>query len=120
MGHVKIAGMFLRTMAYKTLEDVDIESHELHIFADELADANNSSVLHDGCMPRQCVFGALPRVAGQPLPPEDLQLMHPIDRFARTSDDDITLFKNGGGAHLDLMTSNYILTQWRARRETQT
>ncbi|WP_108838686.1 ornithine cyclodeaminase family protein [Tateyamaria sp. Alg231-49] len=29
--------------------------------------------------------------------------------------DDITLFKNGGGAHLDLMTSRYILDRWRAR-----
>ncbi len=29
--------------------------------------------------------------------------------------DDITLFKNGGGAHLDLMTSRYILEAWLAR-----
>lgn len=29
--------------------------------------------------------------------------------YKRQSDDEITLFKNGGGAHLDLMTSNYIL-----------
>ncbi len=36
-------------------------------------------------------------------------------RFTRTSDDEITLFKNGGGAHLDLMTSQYILQAWRAR-----
>ncbi|XDA98544.1 ornithine cyclodeaminase [Sulfitobacter sp. LCG007] len=34
------------------------------------------------------------------------------DSFARTSDDEITLFKNGGGAHLDLMTGHYILTRW--------
>lgn len=33
--------------------------------------------------------------------------------FCRQSDDDITLFKNGGGAHLDLMTSRYILDAWR-------
>lgn len=32
-----------------------------------------------------------------------------IDQFVRRSDDEITLFKNGGGAHLDLMTSRYIL-----------
>lgn len=32
-------------------------------------------------------------------------------RFARTSDDDITVFKNGGGAHLDLMVANYIIAQ---------
>ncbi|MGV6811360.1 MAG: ornithine cyclodeaminase family protein [Brevirhabdus sp.] len=35
--------------------------------------------------------------------------------FTRQCDDDITLFKNGGGAHLDLMTSRYILNAWRNR-----
>ncbi|SMX30662.1 ornithine cyclodeaminase family protein [Actibacterium lipolyticum] len=35
--------------------------------------------------------------------------------FARRSDDEITLFKNGGGAHLDLMVSRYILEAWRNR-----
>ncbi len=29
--------------------------------------------------------------------------------FARAAEDQITLFKNGGGAHLDLMTARYIL-----------
>jgi len=32
--------------------------------------------------------------------------------FTRASDD-ITICKNGGGAHLDLMTSRYILDQWK-------
>ena len=36
------------------------------------------------------------------------------ERFARTGDEEITLFKNGGGAHLDLMTSRYILDAWQA------
>ena len=36
-----------------------------------------------------------------------------LDRFTRQPED-ITLFKNGGGAHLDLMTSRYILDRWRA------
>jgi ornithine cyclodeaminase len=35
--------------------------------------------------------------------------------FARQSDDEITLFKNGGGAHLDLMTSRYILDRWTTK-----
>ena len=35
------------------------------------------------------------------------------EQFMRRSDDEITLFKNGGGAHLDLMTSRYILDAWR-------
>ncbi len=37
----------------------------------------------------------------------------PAGRFGRQDDTDITLFKNGGGAHLDLMTSRYVLDQWR-------
>jgi ornithine cyclodeaminase/alanine dehydrogenase-like protein (mu-crystallin family) len=36
-------------------------------------------------------------------------------RFARGSDDEITLFKNGGGAHLDLMTARHVLESWRGR-----
>ena len=36
-----------------------------------------------------------------------------LSKFKRTSDDEITICKNGGGAHLDLMTSRYILDQWR-------
>ncbi len=31
------------------------------------------------------------------------------DAMRRSSDEEITLFKNGGGAHLDLMTARYIL-----------
>ncbi len=35
--------------------------------------------------------------------------------FTRTNDDQITIAKNGGGAHLDLMTATYIAKAWRAR-----
>ncbi len=35
--------------------------------------------------------------------------------YRRSSDDEITVAKNGGGAHLDLMTSAYILAMWRQR-----
>ncbi len=34
--------------------------------------------------------------------------------YARRSEDEITIAKNGGGAHLDLMTAAYILKAWRA------
>jgi ornithine cyclodeaminase len=37
-----------------------------------------------------------------------------LDRFVRTSEQDITLCKNGGGAHLDLMVARYILDAVRA------
>jgi ornithine cyclodeaminase len=36
-------------------------------------------------------------------------------RFARQSADEITIAKNGGGAHLDLMTATYIAEAWAAR-----
>ncbi|MCU9836495.1 ornithine cyclodeaminase [Ruegeria sp. WL0004] len=37
-----------------------------------------------------------------------------LDAF-KAGRDDITLFKNGGGAHLDLMTSRYILDKWQGQ-----
>lgn len=37
------------------------------------------------------------------------------ERFSRQNDSEITLFKNGGGAHLDLMTARHILDIWRQR-----
>ncbi|MFU8822609.1 ornithine cyclodeaminase family protein [Yoonia sp.] len=38
-----------------------------------------------------------------------------LDDFKRGSAAEITLFKNGGGAHLDLMTCRYILDVWQAK-----
>lgn len=50
------------------------------------------------------------------IPPEHIIAdYYEMDAFQRQSDDDITLFKNGGGAHLDLMTSRYILDVWKGR-----
>ncbi len=38
-----------------------------------------------------------------------------LEKFVRRSDDEITLFKNGGGAHLDLMTCRYIMDVWKKK-----
>ena len=35
-----------------------------------------------------------------------------LDRFRRRSAEEITVFKNGGGAHLDLMTARHVLERW--------
>jgi ornithine cyclodeaminase len=35
--------------------------------------------------------------------------------YVRHSDDEITIAKNGGGAHLDLMTASYIASMWSQR-----
>jgi ornithine cyclodeaminase len=37
-------------------------------------------------------------------------------KFIRSSDNEITIFKNGGGAHLDLMVANAALNAWRQSR----
>ncbi|WIY26628.1 ornithine cyclodeaminase family protein [Parasedimentitalea psychrophila] len=37
-----------------------------------------------------------------------------LDRFSKFDPSQITLFKNGGGAHLDLITSHHILQKWQA------
>ena len=34
------------------------------------------------------------------------------EAMTRQREDEITVFKNGGGAHLDLMTAQHILDQW--------
>lgn len=39
-----------------------------------------------------------------------------LDRFAWPGPEEITLFKNGGGAHLDLMTAHHVLSRWRDAR----
>ena len=38
-----------------------------------------------------------------------------LDRFPAWNPEEITMFKNGGGAHLDLITSRHILDLWKAR-----
>tara|TARA_B100000989_G_scaffold96524_1_gene70265 strand:- start:229 stop:1164 length:936 start_codon:yes stop_codon:yes gene_type:complete len=43
-----------------------------------------------------------------------------INKFTRESDDEITIFKNGGGAHLDLMVAKYILTAWQKNNSLET
>ncbi|MEO3413185.1 ornithine cyclodeaminase [Roseovarius sp. CAU 1744] len=54
-------------------------------------------------------------IAAGTISPDDIQAdYYAPEAFKRRSDDDITLFKNGGGAHLDLMTSRYILDAWTA------
>lgn len=57
----------------------------------------------------------IPLEAGVLTPDHVLAEFYTPDAFHRQSDDEITLFKNGGGAHLDLMTSRYILKVWEER-----
>ena len=56
-----------------------------------------------------------PMAAGVIGPDHIISDYYQMDQLRRHSDAEITLFKNGGGAHLDLMTSRYILEAWTAR-----
>ena len=57
----------------------------------------------------------IPLESGVISPDQIVADYYELDMFQRGSDDEITLFKNGGGAHLDLMTSRYILDVWKGR-----
>jgi ornithine cyclodeaminase len=48
-------------------------------------------------------------------PEEVMADYYDLSSFQRHDDAEITLFKNGGGAHLDLMVSRWILEKWRGR-----
>lgn len=56
---------------------------------------------------------ALPLASGTITQDDILADFYELRAFTRAPDD-ITLFKNGGGAHLDLMTGRHILTAWKA------
>lgn len=58
----------------------------------------------------------IPLAAGMISSEDIIADYYELDLFERGSEDEITLFKNGGGAHLDLMTSRYILTAWQSSR----
>ena len=50
-----------------------------------------------------------PLASGVITPAHVIADYYELSSFHRRTDDEITLFKNGGGAHLDLMTADYIL-----------
>ena len=69
-------------------------------------DSYDTTVEHIGELIDPLKSGALKR--------EDIVAdFYDLEAFQRQSGDEITIAKNGGGAHLDLMTSRYILNAWR-------
>ena len=56
-----------------------------------------------------------PLAQGVIAPDDIIADYYDLAKVRRHSADEITLFKNGGGAHLDLMTSTYIQQAWAAR-----
>ena len=54
----------------------------------------------------------IPLATGVITPADIIADFYQPEHFNRRSENEITLFKNGGGAHLDLMVSRYILDRW--------
>lgn len=97
--HVDLIGAYRPDM--REIDDVGMQRARVFV------DSFDTTVEHIGELIEPLKSGAIRR--------DDLVAdYYSLDAFRRQSDDDITLFKNGGGAHLDLMTSRYILDCWKA------
>jgi len=57
----------------------------------------------------------IPLAAGTIKRSDVLADYYDLNKFPAFDESQITLFKNGGGAHLDLMTSHHILQKWTTR-----
>ena len=87
MGQVENNARYLRQMGYKILEDIDVSEGDFQTMLDELTDAKNSLVQQNGYMPRQWVFGLIPRVPGHMLEENpDLPNLDPEGRFRRIAE----------------------------------
>ena len=87
MGQVKNNARYLRQMGYRIVEDIDVSQSDFQTMLDELTDAKNSLVQHNGYMPRQWVFGLIPRVPGHMLEENsDLPNLDPEGRFRRIAE----------------------------------
>ena len=63
MAQVENNARCLRQVGYTILEDIDVSQSDFQTMLDELTDAKNSLVQHNGYMARQWVFGLIPRGA---------------------------------------------------------
>jgi len=100
--HVDLIGAFTSEMR----EADDLALQRSRIFVDSVA----TTVEHIGELTIPLASGAIKR---RDILGDLYDLMAGMQ--GRASNEDITLYKNGGGAHLDLMTGRVILAAWRAK-----
>ena len=62
MGQVENTARYLRQMGYRIVEDIDLSQCDVQTMLDELTDAKNSLVQHNGYMPREWVSSLILRV----------------------------------------------------------
>ncbi|PYG29224.1 ornithine cyclodeaminase family protein [Pelagimonas varians] len=97
--HLDLIGAYRPDMR----EADDLALQRARVFVDSF----DTTIEHIGELKAPLASGAIAR-------DDVLADYYGIGDFKRQSDDEITLFKNGGGAHLDLMVSRYILDSWTA------
>jgi len=100
--HVDVIGAYRPDM--READDAVLRRASIHV------DSRDTTIGHIGEI-------QIPLAAGT-IAKDDIRAdFYDIDAGAMTrqSRDEITFFKNGGGAHLDLMTSRYILSAWQSR-----
>ena len=95
--HVDLIGAYRPDMR----EVDDAALHKSRVFVDSF----DTTIGHIGEL-------KIPIASGQFTADDVVADFYQLDRFKRHDLTEITLFKNGGGAHLDLMTSRYILEAW--------
>ena len=87
MGNVENNARYLRQVGYNIVEDIDVSQSDFQTMLDELTDAKNSLVQHNGYMQRQWVFGLIPRVPGHMLEGNsDLPNLDPEGRFRKIAE----------------------------------
>ena len=87
MGQVENNAMYFRQTGYRIVEDIDVSQSDFQTMLDELTDAKNSLAQHSGYMPRQWVFGLIPKVPGHMLEENsDLPNLDPEGRFWRIAE----------------------------------
>ena len=96
--HIDLIGAYRPDM--REVDDIALQRARLFV------DSFDTTLDHIGELKIPLAEGAIQRA-------DVLADFYNIDAMKRQNAEDITLFKNGGGAHLDLMTSTYILSKWK-------
>ncbi|PUB15575.1 ornithine cyclodeaminase family protein [Yoonia sediminilitoris] len=97
--HVDLIGAYRPDM--REVDDTALQKARIFV------DSRDTTMDHIGELKIPLAEGAIQRA-------DVMADFYQMDLMRRQDDKDITLFKNGGGAHLDLMTSRYILDAWHA------
>jgi len=103
--HIDLIGAYRPDM--REVDDVALQRSRIFV------DSRETTMDHIGELKIPLSKGAIS--------PDDIQAdFYQLDRFQRADASEITLFKNGGGAHLDLMTCRFILAAWQRHEEGRT